>query len=149
MRDEELVLRFFAFHIHGIESYRTPQKFWLNETAKSGSHYPATRIQELKEVWQSAVDVSLIWFESKECYRRIPVLGAKAINRALFDLTMRSATQVDADKAHAIRSEVRSRYTELLHNAEFNDLVSRAVDHTKRNRRRFAMWDESVGAVVG
>ena len=26
MRDEELVLRFFGFYIHGLESYRTPQK---------------------------------------------------------------------------------------------------------------------------
>ena len=36
MRDEELVLRFIAFHVHGVDSYRTPQKHWLNDAAKAG-----------------------------------------------------------------------------------------------------------------
>ena len=43
MRDEELALRFFAWALHGIESYRTPQKHWLNEVAKAGRRYPEDR----------------------------------------------------------------------------------------------------------
>lgn len=44
MRDEELALRFFAFQLHGVESYRTPQKHWLNDAAKQGRSYPEGKI---------------------------------------------------------------------------------------------------------
>ena len=57
MRDEELALRFFAFWIHGVESYRTPQKHWLNDTAKRGKGYPQEQIDKLGEVWRHAIGV--------------------------------------------------------------------------------------------
>lgn len=148
MRDEELVLRFFAFHINGVGSYRTPQKYWLNDAAQDGRDYSAERIAELKATWQGAIDVSLTWFEPQECFRRVPVDKPGAINRALFDLTMYSAVRVPKLKAKAIRNKVRAQYTKLLRLEEFNDLISRAVDHTKRTKRRFDMWDEQVGKVL-
>jgi len=149
MRDEELVLRFFAFHIHGVGSYRTPQKYWLNDAAADGRNYKAKRIAELRTNWQRAIDVALTWFEPLECFRRIPVEKPGAINRALFDLTMFSAANVSKDKARAIRKRVRARYSKLLELDEFNDLISRAVDHTKRTKRRFDLWDEHVGKILG
>ena len=36
MRDEELALRFFAFRVHGLKSYRTPLKHWINAAVKYG-----------------------------------------------------------------------------------------------------------------
>ena len=148
MRDEELVLRFFAFHIQGIESYRTPQKYWLNEAAKKGQALSQKRIETLRQDWQHALEVALIWFKPEECFRRLPIEKSRPINRALFDLTMHAASRVPIGNAPAFRKEVRSQYVRLLKLAEFNDLISRAVDHTKRNKRRFEMWDESVGAAM-
>lgn len=144
MRDEELVLRFFGFHIGGIESYRTPQKHWLNDVAKEGSRYTAEKIDNLFSAWTNAVDTSLVWFSPTECFRRGK---SRAVNRSLFDLVMIAASSVDESKAGAIRGEFRRRYLSLLENEEFEDLVSRAVDHTKRTRRRFEMWNETVGLV--
>ena len=43
MRDEELILRFFAFHLFGIDSYKTPQKHWLNEVADKGRGFAPDR----------------------------------------------------------------------------------------------------------
>ena len=147
MRDEELVLRFFAFHIHGLSSYRTPQKYWLNDAAKDGQSYTAERIAELQETWQRSIDVALAWFKPEECFRRIPV-GKSRVNRALFDLTMHSAARVAPNDAAAFRKDVRKQYTKLLQNEEFNDLIRRAIDHTKRSKRRFKLWDEHVGRVL-
>lgn len=58
MRDEELVLRFFAFHVQGITSYRTPQKYWLNDAAEDGQDYTADKIAELQQDWQRALRFS-------------------------------------------------------------------------------------------
>ena len=144
MRDEELVLRFFGFHIQGVESYRTPQKHWLNSIAKAGMSYSDGTIQALHEIWKKAIDVSLVWFEPIECFRREAQKTPRAINRALFDLTMHSAKAMDEGTAFGLRDEFRARYSRLLADEEFSDLISRAVDHKSRTLRRFEMWQEIV-----
>lgn len=144
MRDEELVLRFFAFHLHGLKSYKTPQKHWLNEAAKAGKKYSLTKIEELSSVWENTIDVSLLWFSPKECFRRE---GSRVINRALFDLVATTAARVDKDRAKEVRQVFREKYSNLLKNSEFQDLISRAVDHTKRTKRRFEIWDEVMGGI--
>jgi hypothetical protein len=145
MRDEELILRFFAFYIHGIESYRTPQKHWLNDAAKAGKAYSQVRIEELHGVWKNTIDVSLRWFTPKECFRREK---SRAINRALFDIVAITASRIDINNANNLRQVFRERYTTLLSNDEFQDLISRAVDHTKRTKRRFEMWGEVMEGIV-
>jgi hypothetical protein len=148
MRDEELALRFFAFHVRGLESYSTPQKLWLNDTASLGRTYSVPVINKLHAAWRQSIDVTLSWFDPDECFRRIPATKPLAINRALFDLTMLSAAKVDPTRASSLKSRVRSCYMRLLKSEEFNDLISRAVDHTSRTLRRFELWDSEVGKAL-
>lgn len=148
MRDAELVLRFFAFHIHGLGSYRTPQKHWLNEVAKEGKKYSDAQIQQLHAKWKHAVDVSLIWFEPEECFRRITQPRRPAINKALYDLKMFTASKIDKDVARENREAIRKNYRKLLEEEEFTDLITRSVDHTKRTKRRFELWEEIVSQVL-
>lgn len=148
MRDEELVLRFFAFWLNGVGTYKTPLKHWLNDVAKEGRKYPASKIAELDSVWRRAIDSALKWFSPAECFRREGKERTRAINRALFDLVMQSAAHIQPGKVLRVRKELRKRYTQLLKNDEFIDLISRAVDHKKRTIRRFALWDEVVGSVL-
>ncbi len=148
MRAEELALRFFAWHLHGIESYKTPQKHWLNDAAEAGRVYSEKKVEELRATWEKAIEMSLVWFAPEECFRRTPVGKSRAINRALFDLTMISAATVSPERAKAVRAQVRGAYNKLLRNNEFEDLISRAVDHTKRTKRRFQMWNQHIGQVL-
>lgn len=148
MRDEELVLRFFAFHIHGLKSYRTPLKNWLNDAAEAGKKYSEAKIAKLDATWKAAIDTSLKWFDPAECFRRHSIGKSRAINRALFDLTMFSARKVAPSRAGQYRTRVRQQYARLLADEEFNDLISRAVDHTKRTKRRFKVWRNTVGSVL-
>ncbi len=145
MRDEELVLRFFAFQLSGLESYRTPLKHWLNAVAKEGMKYPQNKIAELHDIWNNALRCSLTWFEPQECYRRE---GSKSINRALYDLVAFHAASVTPEIALQTKDRFRNAYNELLANEEFQDLISRSVDHTKRTKRRFQMWDEAFEGIL-
>ena len=150
MRDEELILRFYAFHIHGLETYRTPLKHWLNLAAKAGRRYPPQRIEQLKIAWENAIEVSLKWFEPQECFRRYPIGSSRAINRALFDLIMSSTSDVEENEAEQFRDDIRQMYSNLLtENEEFQDLIGRSVDHTKRTKRRFEIWNQYVGQILG
>lgn len=145
MRDEELILRFFAFHNQGLKNYRTPQKHWLNLTAKIGQKYSPRRISELEQLWKNTVDKCLLIFEPQECFRRLPVEKTRAvINRALMDLTMISLAQVPRTRVQEGAVEYYRRYLVLLQNAEFSDLITRAIDHKSRTVRRFEIWEEKV-----
>ena len=144
LRDEELILRFFAFELLGLESYRTPQKHWLNDAAKLGSKLPKAKIAVLATLWENTIQTCLIWFEPKECFRRE---GSRSVNRALFDLVASSAKQIDADGAKQVRRKFRQRYAKLETHEEFQDLISRSVDHKRRTMRRFEIWDEVMAGV--
>jgi len=145
LRDEELILRFFAFDLHGLESYRTPQKQWLNETAKAGRHYSDQEIDDLMERWEHTIEVCLVLFTPKECFRRY---GSKAVNRALFDLVTFSAKSLSLKTASSIRNEFRSTYRKLAKNLEFEDLISRSVDHKSRTLRRFEIWQSEFDGLI-
>jgi len=145
MRDEELILRFFAFHLHGLGSYRTPLKLWLNDAAEMGRNYSDNKIKRLHATWEQMINTSLVWFKPDECFRR---QGSRAINRALFDLVSSSAVGRSIDEARGVRTNYRNRYRKLLRNEEFQDLISRSVDHTKRTKRRFKMWGEAFDGVL-
>lgn len=145
MRDEELVLRFFAFQISGLQSYRTPLKHWLNTVAKDGKKLPDDRIAELHTTWNNSILSSLEWFKPNECFRRE---GSRTINRALFDLVAFSASKITPDAAGGVKNNFRQQYAQILANEEFQDLISRSVDHTKRTKRRFEMWSEFFEGII-
>lgn len=149
MRDEELALRFLAFHSRGVEAYSTPQKHWLNSLAKEGRKFDEARVAELQETWESTIRKVLTVFEPLESFRRMPGAGRRnIINRALMDLVMTSFASVELQRLRDRRAAIRERYTDLFQNGEFVDLISKSVDHKSRTQRRFQIWQEAFGAII-
>lgn len=140
MRGEETVLRYFAFQTLGLDTYKTPLKNWLNDAAKLGRHYSEEEIAAHDARWELMLATSSNWFEPDECFRR-PT--SKAINKSLFDLVSHSASLMKVEDSEQHRDRFRDTYFVLLENQEFEDLISRAVDHKKRTLRRFEIWNES------
>lgn len=144
MRGEELILRFFGFYVHGLESYATPLKLWLNQVADEGRNYDSAQIDELANVWRGTIHKCLMVFSAEECFRRLPVKGRQVINRALMDLTMWSLAKVPAKKVDANSREFYQRYLDLMQNDDFQDLITRSVDHKSRTHRRFQIWSDKI-----
>ena len=143
MRDEELILRFFAFHVKKLKSYRTPLKHWLNDIAQDGRRYSDVEVQKLGTAWRSTINNCLKIFSPEECFRRLP-LTTKVVNRALMDRTMQSLSEVNGQTAQRIRRQFRRRYMDILKNDEFEDLTRKSVDHKSRTKWRFGMWKAHV-----
>ncbi len=141
LADEEIILRYFSFQLQGIKAYRTPLKNWLNDTARMGRRYSDSEINDLRNKWENALEVALIWFNEAECFRRP---GGRAINRALFDLIMYTATNTPPEIAADRRVSFLETFNKMLSNEEFIDLISRSVDHKKRTERRFEMWNKAM-----
>lgn len=145
MRGEELILRFFAFHLKGVESYRTPQKHWLNDAAQMGQQLNTRRVMQLEKLWKETIAKCLVLFEPNECFRRLPLEKPRmVINRALMDLTMDSITRFDPEVLPHIAQDYRARYQRILKMPEFEDLITRAIDHRSRTLSRFQMWKDEV-----
>jgi len=144
LADEEIILRYFSFRMQGVDHYRTPLKNWLNETARMGRRLSEHEISGLRGNWNSALEVALTWFDEKDCFRRP---GGRAINRALFDLIMHTATGTTPNDALNLRDEFLEKFKMMLKNEEFLDLISRSVDHKKRTERRFEIWNEAMEGI--
>lgn len=146
MRGEELILRFFAFHLRGLEGYATPQKKWLDDAAHSGRRFSPQTIQSLRSTWISTIDNCLAIFSPSECFRRTPVVGSPVVNRALMDLTMFSLSKVPPHEVGAISERFHERYRQVLQYDKFAELISRGVDHKSRTMKRFEIWRGVVDA---
>jgi len=157
LRDEELILRYFAFHHLGLETYRTPQKHWLNEMAKVGSKLNAEAVEQLSNDWRGAVDRCLMVFDHNTCFRRSAVEPGgkkKAVNKALMDVLLYSFTRRTDEEVSDKKAEIQRLLKTILesdkkvHSEEtFNELISRAVDHTSRVKKRFELWNEAFDQV--
>jgi hypothetical protein len=145
LRDEELVLRYFAYQRLGILSYRTPQKHWLNEAAKIGRSMSDREVERFKLSWENAISVCRVWFNEKECFRK---RGSKSINKALFDIVMQTASKNTIETAIENREAFRDFYFKIIDDEEFSDHISRAIDHKRRVLRRFAIWNERGAGLV-
>ena len=77
LRDEELILRYFALYILGLEGYFTPQKYWLNKAADIGREYNEEKIEKLRKEWKITIKKCLMVFQPHECFRRLPLTNKK------------------------------------------------------------------------
>lgn len=153
LRDEELILRYFAFTELGVSSYRTPQKHWLNEMARAGTKYDEMKIETLRSKWKQTIDKCLLVFDPLECFRRPSEASGKrtAINKALMDIILHSLTDktegivlLHRYEIKAVLNEILSSEEPILNDDTFNELISRAVDHTARVKARFAAWNIEI-----
>lgn len=149
MRDEELILRFFAFQQCGLSTYRTPQKHWLNDVARWGRRISDSEAEALGELWRSTVDKALLIFRPEECFRRIqPGRRSTPINKALMDLHMITLARTPVDRVKQVADSYKEKFAALLNDSEFDDLISRSIDHRTRTNRRFEIWEQAMGQIV-
>lgn len=144
LADEEIILRFFAFQLQSLATYKTPLKNWLNTAARNGRKLNEAEIDDLRQTWNEALAVALVWFEPLRCFRRP---GSKAINRALFDLIMKTAASIDTQMATQKRSQFKTAFAEIMAHEDFQDLISRSVDHKSRTEKRFKMWNQKMAEI--
>jgi hypothetical protein len=125
--------------LNGFGTYRTPLKNWLNDAASKGKRLNSEGIDDLRANWFKMLENTQAIFDASEAFRRPK---SRPINKALFDLVSSSTVRMQHEDIPGFRDHFRTDYYALLENAEFDDLISRAVDHKKRTQRRFQMWNE-------
>ncbi len=137
-RDVELVLRFFAFKIYGVDKYRSPLKNWLNDLAKEGRNFGEQKIERCFEDWDLMLTNMSSWFSPRECFRR---KGKSLLNRGIFDLMSQVAVNYTSGEPEAVRAAVRQAYYDALDDENYLEVTSKSIDHKSRTISRFSIWD--------
>ena len=129
----------------GLNTYRTPLKHWLNDAASKGRDLPAESLESMRDSWLLALSNARKLFPAGRAFKRP---GARAINRALFDLVMDTCSRVSSEFVSQSVDAFWSAFENLLRDEEFQDLIGRSVDHRARTQRRFALWQEHINSAV-
>ena len=156
LRDEEMILRYFSFQILGVDRYFTPQKFWLNKAAETGSKITDNQANILAQRWVDTIDKCQAVFEPNECFRRSPnPIKKTAVNKAIMDLVLYSFSDTPVDLLRARRDNIRAALYGLLNDQtvvfnddDFSGLVSRSVDHVRRVNKRFEIWQREFSQAI-
>ena len=141
MRDQELILRFFAFY-HDGQNYETPMKEFLNKFMARNrdlSKYSGESLSLLFEQSLTAIYKAV----GKRAFR-----PSRAINIAVLDAVMVGITRrLQVGSAPSI-SGVKSSYDQLLSNQEFLDVTQHSTGHPTNVERRLRLATETFASAV-
>jgi hypothetical protein len=138
MRDQELILRFFAFY-YNLPNYKTPMKEFLNKFMAWNRHLakiPAARLTAL-----FSATITLIFDAvGKQAFRPV-----RSLNTAVFDSVMVGVGKRLTASAAPSASGIRAAYQRLVENDEFILMTQHSTGHPTNVERRFEMALEAFG----
>lgn len=153
MDDRELVLRFLAFYLLGLESYRQPDMDGFLITAMkainitSNESLASTQLQ-----FESALRAASAIF-GKDAFRKRYAMdaGRLPINKAVFEaLSVNLARLSDDHLNKLVRSKdaVRVAFIELCHDRSFENAISQGTGDIRKVNRRFSAIQELIEKVL-
>jgi len=141
MRDEELILRYFAFY-YNAQNYETPMKEFLNKfmarnrdlTKYSGDTLNALFRQSIATIYKAV---------GRRAFR-----PSRAINIAVFDAVMVGITR-RLQKGNAPSLDgIRSSYETLLANNEFLEVTQHSTGHPTNVKSRLDLATSAFAATI-
>ena len=140
MRDQELILRFFAL-AQTDQPYARPMKTFLNNYMNSNRDIPAAKCEALSEQFDKAVTVVHDHVGPKAFK---PV---SSFNAAVFDaILIATARRLDQGPIKNFE-EFNRAYKEVLSNGEFQQWTSRSTADDETVKKRLQMASDALGRV--
>ena len=140
MRDQELILRFFALHFYG-DSYEKPMKGFLNKYMKQNRHL---ELQSADQLTQSFVPTIQVIYDS---VGRTAFKPKRALNAAVFDAVMIGvARRLERDGVEDYGS-LSEKYLALLSNEDFILPTQESTSDEENVRRRIALASDAFAEV--
>jgi hypothetical protein len=130
LKDQELILRFFALY-YSLDTYARPMKEFLNTYLRNNQELENQSASELRALLDNTIAVihSAI---GKRAFRL-----AASLNAAIYDAVMvGTAKRLANDRPIGDEAAFRRSYEELLRNTEFLDAVTRATADAESVRKR-------------
>lgn len=140
LKDQELILRFLALYFDAPH-YVAPMNEFLNRFSSTHRRADQDFLSRCKAIFTSTIDI--VWDSLGEKAFR-PV---RAINAAVFDSVTVGLARRLADGPIADQKHVRTTYDDLLRDAQYLELVSRATANERNLEMRLKLATEKFARV--
>ena len=132
MRDQELIVRFFAM-FEESDKYKKPMVDFLTVYTKNNRNLDDAKANELSELFKKVTDIFLASIEGK-VFR-----PARALNVALYEAAMVGlATRIEKNKSTE-KDIIKSCYMKLLEDETFKNLISQSTTDQSNVSDRIAI----------
>lgn len=131
LKDQELILRFFAFY-YNFENYSVPMKNFLNSFSKAKKNSNKTFLAQAENVFKQMVDTA--W----ESFGRDAFRPSRIVNAAVFDsVGVGLAKRLEQGKIKNIE-DLKVRYQELLEDGDYKDAISAVTSSEASVKKRIS-----------
>jgi hypothetical protein len=129
MKDQELILRFFAL-FYSCEKYARPMKEFMNDFMGSNKHLKVISEADMRRIFEPTI--SLI----HRALGRSAFRPERALNAAVFDAVMVGTAKLLRDHPKITPDTFRKRYERLLHDSEFLSAIKTGTSDEANVARR-------------
>jgi hypothetical protein len=153
MDDRELVLRFLAFYLLGLERYKQPDMDgYLIKAMKAINSTDDSELEFVRVYFANAMDTAHAIFERDAFRKRFDPSAARLpINKALFEALSVNLAHLDDEQREILTDNgehLRALFIDLCHNREFEAAISQGTGDIRKVNRRFAMIQNIVKRVL-
>ena len=136
-KDEELILRFFAF-LHDYDNYVTPMKLFLNRFMGRNRHLEIVGAGEASAVFQDTL-AAIYEALGDKAFRL-----TRSLNAAIYDSFMVAVA------IHGVRDPkvIKEAYSSLMTSEDYLGLVSKATANEKNVEGRFSLAIQAIRAAI-
>lgn len=132
MRDQELILRFFAFFYNG-QNYRAPMKEFLNKFMAGNRHLAKIPGRALRSLFSDAIAI-VFDAAGKDAFRPV-----RALNTAAFDSVMVGVARRLASGQRPAIGSIQASYKDLFSNDEFLSSTQHSTGHPTNVEKRLQL----------
>ena len=153
MDDRELVLRFLAFYMLGLDSYKQPDMDGFLITAMKAINMADERdLANIQSVFTLAMDTAFTIF-ARDAFRKRFTLeaGRLPINKAIFEslsVSLARLSPAELAKLTLRADSVRGGFIELCQNRSFENAISQGTGDIRKVNRRFSATSELLSRVL-
>lgn len=158
MVDQELIIRFFAFHEYTYLKYKAPMKQFLNKYAEKHRALSEKELSNLKNIFKKSVDLAKSTFGEK-AFRRFTTgdkkdpngyFETRKLNKGLFDIVMWGFSEYEKNQVMPHIDSIREELVWLMTNDEsFIDTIRVSTDKYENIQYRFDTWRDSLKKILG
>jgi len=141
MRDQELILRFFAFY-YNAQNYETPMKEFLNKFMARNRDLTKYSGESLKALFKQSITII------HKAIGRRAFRPSRAINIAVFDAVMVGITRRLQKGNTPSIDGVRTSYESLLSNEKFLEVTQHSTGHPTNVETRLKIATEAFADAI-
>lgn len=154
MDDRELVLRFIAFYLLGLEAYRQPDMDgFLIAAMQVINATEDDSLRQTREIFKRAMTAAHLIFGNDAFRKRFSINSARSpINKAVFEaLSVNLALLDEMELEWLIEHEeqVRKGFIELCLDRDFDSAISQGTGDIRKVNRRFNAFRKMFAEVIG